>query len=32
MAHIPTVDIRQLGDIAFDRQLALAQQPNRSTS
>ena len=29
MAHIPTVDIRQLGDISFDRQLALAQQPNR---
>lgn len=29
MAHIPTVDIRQLGDISFDRQLALARQPNR---
>ena len=28
-SHIPTVDIRQLGDISFDRQLALAQQPNR---
>ena len=29
MAHIPTVDIRQLGDISFDRQLELARQPNR---
>ena len=26
MAHIPTVDIRQLGDISFDRQLELARQ------
>ena len=26
MAHIPTVDIRQLGDISFDRQLALADR------
>ena len=29
MAHIPTMDIRQLGDISFDRQLELARQPNR---
>ena len=32
MAHIPTVDIRQLGDISFDRQLALAQQPTGTTT